>query len=164
MTVPERPKRQKAGVCMRKKFLGIACVCAVIAAVILISNLQIFGNGGLENGSGIGRRPGAAYIPEEVVSVEVSHAHGEMVTWKVTGGELDALRAWVNGLRYHPVVFAEGETPGDADGGENYSFTDTEGNVTDFSYVMNGGDENYLLTEGNWYRVDNPSPPPVEKN
>ncbi|HIT08899.1 MAG TPA: hypothetical protein IAB55_07440 [Candidatus Merdivicinus faecavium] len=41
------------------------------------------------------------------------------------------------------------------------AFALTEGDGPDFSYVINGADDCYLLMEGVWYAVSNPVSPPV---
>ena len=64
------------------------------------------------------------------------------------------------GLNCAPASFAEGETPGDVEGGEAYTFTPEDG--PGFSYVLTGPEEAWLLAEGAWYAVRNPSVPPVE--
>lgn len=139
------------------------CTVIVIAAAAFVLKFPAFRDCGAQGGSWFRKHPEAAYIPEHATSVQVEYFHGgESATWTVTGDKLDALRAWLDGLRCHYVIFAEGETPGDSDGGAFYFFTITEGDDSGFSYVMNGGDGNYLHVEGEWYHVDHPSPPPVE--
>lgn len=66
------------------------------------------------------------------------------------------LAEWVSSLETERREFSGGETPGDADGGEVYTFYCESG---DFSYIINGGSENYILSEGEWYYVNNPSDP-----
>ena len=164
----ERTQTNPGGGKGRRRFRRCmaACLCTVvvIAAVALALPLPAFGDCGAQSGSWFFRkRPGAANIPGHVSSVEVGYCHGgKSVTWDVRGEKLDALRAWLAGLRFHFVSFAEGEAPGDSDGGAFYDFTTTEGDDSFFCYVMNGKNQNYLLVEGEWYHVDNPSPPPVK--
>ena len=97
---------------------------------------------------------GAANV--EVLYDGAGHSAGRIVE----GEELGALRAWAGGLDCAPASFAEGETPGDAEGGEVYTFTPADG--PGFSYVLTGPEEAWLLAEGAWYAVRNPSVPPVE--
>ena len=58
------------------------------------------------------------------------------------------------------VSFEAGNSPGDEDGGEVYRF-DIGEDHPGFSYVINGPDRYYLLMDGTWYSVSNPSDPPV---
>lgn len=60
------------------------------------------------------------------------------------------LSEWLGGLRYERRWFPEGETPGDSDGGEVYSFTFGDGEL---SYVNNGENARYLLFGGEWYGI-----------
>lgn len=94
-------------------------------------------------------------------SLSVSHiACGETAEWEVSGRELDPIKSWANGLQYRQRSFKDGEAPGDADGGEVYSFTPEDGGPG-FSYYIGGPDKCYLLLDGRWYAVSNPSEPPV---
>ena len=38
---------------------------------------------------------------------------------------------------------------------------DKQGYYSGFSYVIHGADDGYLLIEGHWYFVTNPSDPPI---
>ena len=106
-------------------------------------------------------RPAALSLGDGAANVEAlydgaGHSAGRIVE----GEELEALRAWAGGLDCAPASFAEGEPPGDAEGGEAYTFTPADG--PGFSYVLTGPEEAWLLAEGAWYAVRNPSVPPVE--
>ena len=57
---------------------------------------------------------------------------------------------WLSGLKYTRRWFPEGEAPGDTDGGEVYTFTFKD---SELSYVSNGGNERYLLFGGEWYGI-----------
>lgn len=105
-------------------------------------------------------RPVSAYIGEYVSKIEIAHsAGGTESKWTAAGAEVDSLRSWANGLKYDILDVEEGQTPGDRDGGEVYSFALTEGEYPGFSYVIDSSDS-YLLIEGHWYTVSNPSRPP----
>lgn len=94
-------------------------------------------------------------------SLSVSHITcGETAEWEVSGRELDSVKSWAEGLRYKPKRFKDGEAPGDADGGEVYSFAPGDGSPG-FSYYIGGPDKCYLLLDGRWYAVSNPSEPPT---
>ena len=105
-------------------------------------------------------RPIAAYIADDVTKAEITHRAGGTVTeWTAEGEELDALRDWASGLKYE--LLDSEENPGDRDGGEVYEVVLTEGYYPGFSYVICGPDDCYLLIEGYWYSVTNPSDPPA---
>lgn len=73
--------------------------------------------------------------------------------------QTEELAEWLGGLKYEKREFAEGEAPGDCDGGEVYAFIFPE---SGFSYVDNGKSGRYLLVGGEWYCVQDPSEPPIE--
>ena len=100
-------------------------------------------------------------IADSVTEVEITHIiSGTESQWTVNGDELDTLKNWIVGLNYSMVQFKEGHSPGDEDGGEAYRFDMTGAGHPGFSYVINGPDRCYLLMDGNWYSVSNPSNPP----
>lgn len=103
------------------------------------------------------------FIADSVTEIEITHIiSGTESQWTVNSDdELEALKNWITGLNYSMVQFEEGHSPGDESGGEAYSFTMTGADHPVFSYVINGADRCYLLMDGNWYLVSNPSAPPV---
>ena len=109
-----------------------------------------------------GGRPYAPYIGSYVTKVDVTHILSEQLQeWTVDGEQLDELRAWADGLKYEHKTYADGQSPGDTDGGEIYSFVLTEGDYPGFTYVINGPDDCHLVIEGEWFSVSNPSTPPI---
>lgn len=131
-------------------------------AVLIVAFICIFGLSGCvpaPGSSGPGR-PIAAYIADDVTKAEITHRSGGTAEeWTVEGEELDALREWASGLKYE--LLDSEEEPGDRDGGEVYEIVLTEGYYPGFSYVIHGADDGYLLIEGYWYSVTNPSDPPI---
>ncbi len=104
----------------------------------------------------------SAFIADSVTEVKITHIiSGTESQWTVDGDELETLKNWILGLNYSMVPFEKGNSPGDEDGGEAYSFDMTDTDHPGFSYVINGPDRCYLLIDGNWYSVSNPSNPPV---
>lgn len=115
-------------------------------------------------GSSKQSRPIAAVIQDDVTIVNIEHIRcGQITKSTVEGISLNELRAWADGLEYEHKTFAKGNTPGDADGGEVYSFEIMESDYPGFSYYIGGPDNCYLLIEGEWYKVSNPSDPPITK-
>ena len=101
-------------------------------------------------------------ISESVTKIDVTHfIGGKTTTWSVEGTDIDLLREWYNNLSYRYREFEKGQSPGDSDGGEVYTFDFTEGEWSGFSYVINGQNDCYIQSEGNWFVVGNPSMPPV---
>ena len=113
-------------------------------------------------------RPVAPVIDEGVTDVAVTHTlMGQNKSWTIPGGEIALLRQWASELKYKYVEFEPGNTPGDSDGGEVYTFKltpdENNGGWPGFSYVKNGPDDCWLLIEGRWFSVSNPSYPPVSE-
>ena len=110
-----------------------------------------------------GGRPYAAYIGEDVTKVEVIHVlSGQVEEWTAEGDDINALRDWASGLKYEHKTYDEGQSPGDAEGGEMYSFELTEGDYPGFTYYVGGPDNSHLVIEGEWFSVSNPSAPPID--
>ena len=109
-----------------------------------------------------GGRPYAPYIGSYVTKVDVTHIlSGQLQEWTADGEQVDALREWANGLEYEHRTYADGQSPGDTDGGEVYDFVLTEGDYPGFTYVINGPDDCHLIIEGEWFAVNNPTTPPI---
>ena len=102
--------------------------------------------------------PLAAVFPDQTSQLEASRFDGGgMVTWDLTGEESASLERWALALDLTAESFPEGETPGDRDGGSGYTF---QLGGQSFSYILTGAD-NYVLLGDTWYRVENPSDPPL---
>lgn len=98
-------------------------------------------------------------LPSNIEQVVVSHyLSGEETEWTIKGDELEEWESWLKGLSVRLMNFEEGNTPGDVDGGEVYSFV-INNEKSSVSYVINGRDDCYLLFEGKWYDVSNPTNP-----
>lgn len=101
-------------------------------------------------------------IPDDVTEANVTHVlSGQVSKWSVSRNDLLLLKEWVSGLQCEQKDFEQGNTPGDTEGGEAYSFTFNGKPELDFSYVINGENDCYLLFGSTWYSVPNPSVPPV---
>ena len=139
------------GVNLMRKFMALVLLSAFA--------LSITGCGGKADRIAPGRSPSAC-IGGEADKIEISHFTGGAETrWTVEGEKAEALRNWAGGLKYEILEAPEGQSPGDADGGEVYDFILPEGDCPGFSYVIHGSNR-YLLMEGYWYTVTNPSDPP----
>ena len=98
-------------------------------------------------------------LPNNIEQVTVSHyLSGEETEWTIKGDDLTKWKSWLEGLSARQKNFKEGNTPGDSNGGEVYSFSINDGEVS-VSYVINGSDDCYLLFESEWYAVSNPTNP-----
>lgn len=105
----------------------------------------------------------AVTIDAYTSSVHVSHAlMGQLTEFDVGGGAVDALREWCNGLSLEHVTFDEGKSPGDEEGGESFWFESGDGSFPEFSYIISGPERHYVTKDGEWYRVKDPSRPPID--
>lgn len=104
----------------------------------------------------------ATNISENVTKIDITHyIGGRSTNWSVEGAEIDLLKEWLDNLSYRHLEVKEGQSPGDNDGGEVYTFVFTGGEWPGFSYVINGQNDCYIQSEGNWFSVINPATPPV---
>ncbi|MNW58308.1 hypothetical protein D3C74_361640 [compost metagenome] len=98
-------------------------------------------------------------LPNNIEQVTVNHyLSGEETEWTIKDNDLAKWKSWLEGLSAHQKNFEEGNTPGDSDGGEVYSFSINDGEVS-VSYIINGSDDCYVLFESEWYAVSNPTNP-----
>ena len=110
-------------------------------------------------GAAVEDSPLAAVFPDQASRMEASYFEcGGMTTWELTQEEFEDLKSWALGLSLEEQAFDEGASPGDRDGGSGYTFQWGEHG---FSYILSG-DADYVLLEGTWYQVKNPSCPPLE--
>ena len=106
----------------------------------------------------------AAVISENVTKIDITHRiGGETTNWSVDGAEIDHLREWLGKLSYKHLEVKEGQSHGDSNGGEVYTFVLTGDEWPGFSYVINGQNDCYILSEGNWFSVTNPTNPPISE-
>lgn len=132
---------------------------SVTSALVIAAMLSLAGCG--QSNPALGSAP-AISISDSATEIEVTHIiSGAESQWTVKSDELEPLKNWISGLNYRMVQFEEGQSPGDEAGGEAYGFDMTDVDHPGFSYVINGPDRCYLLMDGNWYSVSNPSNPPI---
>jgi len=104
----------------------------------------------------------ASSISEDVTKIDIiHHIGGKTTAWSVEGAEIDLLREWFDKLSYKHIEVKEGQSPGDSNGGEVYTFVFTGGAWSGFSYVIGGENHCYILSGENWFSVTNPSNPPL---
>lgn len=105
----------------------------------------------------------ATVFSENVTKVDITHRiGGETRNWSIEGPGILDLKEWFDNLNYKLIVVKDGQSPGDSNGNEVYTFAFTGGEWSGFSYVINGENDCYILNpEGSWFSVANPSIPPV---
>jgi len=81
---------------------------------------------------------------------------GKVEEYNISPSRGKKLAEWASSLKIERREFEKGETPSDAEGWEVYSF---EAEDAGFAYYMGGEKENYILQNGEWYYVKNPSDP-----
>ncbi len=82
-------------------------------------------------------------------------------TYTFTEENVASLMTWIDALQYEHRTYEEGCSPGDVDGGSCYAFTLFGDSAVEFMYKVNGKEDHYLLIDGKWYEVFNPSLPPL---
>ncbi len=106
----------------------------------------------------------AEMLPNDIVRISVSHSRSnQVIKWSIYGDEIEEWEKWLDKLSARKKNFEEGNTPGDVNGGEVYSFVinDEEASI---SYVINGVDDCYIFYENEWYAVSKPSNPYEDYN
>jgi len=101
-------------------------------------------------------------LPENITSIEMSGFYngGELEPWELTQTEIDELRTWINQLSLEHKTYAEGKTPNRVwNGGTSYGFNVNDGEV---SFAWANIDKAYIVYDGEWYEVMNPSTPPLD--
>lgn len=95
-------------------------------------------------------------IPEDISEIYVTHiAAGQEETYMLSGTDLEDLKKWADSLVYVSIS-APSETAYDS---ETYNFS-TEDQHLMFSYCSNKGQNDwYLIINGSWYSVTNPTRP-----
>jgi hypothetical protein len=113
-------------------------------------------------GTDVHSKPIAVVIQDDITVINITHTvDGQSTKFTVEGDSLDDLRIWVANLQYKHQTYTKGNSPGDVNGGEVYSFEMAESDYPGFSYIINGVNNCYLLIEDEWYTVSNPSNPMV---
>ena len=143
---------------MRRLSVLLMCFCLLVSILIFTGcDTTVPDPGGGEHS-----KPIATVIQDDITVINITHIIGGQNTkFTVEGDSLDGLRVWIADLQYKHQTYTEGNSPGDVDGGEVYSFEIAEGDYPEFSYIINGKNNCYSLIESEWYSVSNPSNPPV---
>lgn len=104
-------------------------------------------------------------LPNNIEQITVNHyLSGEESEWIIKDDdEIEQWGKWLDNLSAQKKNFDEGDTPGDVDGGEVYSFV-INNEESSISYIINGRDDCYLLFENEWYVVSNPNNPFEDNN
>lgn len=103
-----------------------------------------------------GEQPKIAF--SETTKIDVLHyVGGQEEKWTIDDkADIDNLVEWLSNLMLELKQFDEGNSPGDGNGGEVYMFTlDSD----EFSYIINGSNDCYILYKTDWYQVENPTDP-----
>ena len=99
---------------------------------------------------------------DNITEINVTHRIGgtEEKMEIIKRDSINKITEWFNALSLKLQKFHEGNSPGDLNSGEVYSF-EIENNS--FAYIVNGQTECYILYGREWYKVNNPSMPPIER-
>jgi len=131
-----------------------ACLCFVIVGAFVMRHV--------DNVTHPAHRPNSTYIQENVSIATVYHTvHGKTTELVIKGQALEDLRDWANDLTYSLTAENGSIAPDNVENAEIFEVVLEEGDYPGFSYIICGEDNCYLLIEGYWYSVTNPSNPPV---
>lgn len=140
---------------IKNKRYGLVLMALACALVLSACGTR---NGSADDGKEIIN----AYVGDDHTEIKVSHAvSGQIFEATLTGDGIAGLKSWMKDLKLEKKQFEEGNTPGDADGGEMYAFEMTGGKYSEFAYIKNGSEDCYLSIGNEWYAVTNPSDPPI---
>jgi hypothetical protein len=90
--------------------------------------------------------------------------NGESNRWSVADkNEIVSFAQWVENLILEKAVFDDGYSPGDNESDYGYIFRTSFGGRL-FEYDQYSGGESYVYFGGDWYRVTNPSLPPLSES
>jgi beta-lactamase regulating signal transducer with metallopeptidase domain len=102
---------------------------------------------------------------DAITRMRVLHITGGQSTGYGIADKMSIARIgdWVGDLSVEREYFAYGQTPGDSEGGEVYDFTadDGSGFAGLFFYGNYGSGKCYIVCDDVWYKVKNPSDPPL---
>lgn len=132
-----------------------ACLCLVVVGAFVV--------GHIDNVTPPVQRPISAYIQQDVSVATVYHTvQGKTTALVIEGQALDGLRDWTNNLEYTLTADNGKEKPNNLETAEVFKIVLEEGDYPGFSYFICEEDTCYLLIEGYWYSVTNPSNPPIQ--
>ncbi|MDR2132430.1 MAG: hypothetical protein LBP30_03685 [Clostridiales Family XIII bacterium] len=104
------------------------------------------------------RLAGRLSMSEPLKVIRVISGRTEETTF-ATYADMYAAIEWIRGLKLVREAFETGRTPGnDSEGGETYVFDNGHDSMR---YVKNGPDSVYVNYNADWYKVENPSDPPM---
>lgn len=140
-----RRNREK---CMKKRFL---CLIIFLALSILAGC----------NNDKQDKAQSLSVFPDGVEDIEVTHLQGTLENeWTISHDEIGKLREWSDNL-----LFEEKQTQNplmDITGIEKYIF-DLGEEYTKVIYLIGEGKVYLQIGDEEWYKIKNPSPPPVDK-
>ena len=100
-------------------------------------------------------------IAEDVTQIDVTCYHcGGRTTWSLDEGEIFRLRQWAEELKFERIEPEKGDAPSDKNGGTTFRFILTGGDLEEF-YYYDGGAEQHILCDEQWYVVLSPSELPI---
>lgn len=136
-----------------------ACLAAIIFAVFSLYSNHILNQEVIAPSGNVNATVGSEnniLIPEDISEIYVTHiAADQEETYILSGNDLEDLKKWANSLVYVSI-----STPSEATyDSEAYNFS-TEDQYLMFSYCSNNGQNDwYLIINGSWYSVTNPTRP-----
>ena len=105
-----------------------------------------------------------SFVGDDYTQIDVQvFALGEVRTLTLAGDEVAALKISFQDAEYEPVTFAEGEEPGETEGGAACRIQGVGGKQDmELTLYLMGGDERVLQMDGAWVKVVNEEELPLE--
>lgn len=96
------------------------------------------------------------YFSKDVSIIKVSHSNcGGQESWEMDKKLIPQFREWALSLQLDYQNFEKGESPGEYNGGDTYSFKISSDIPLNFTYMDIGDDNYYIEIKGKWYLITN---------
>lgn len=96
------------------------------------------------------------YFSDHVSTIKVTHSNsGGQDSWEMDEKDIPQFREWALSLQLESQNFGKGESPGEYNGGDAYSFEVSGDTSLNFTYMDIGDGNYYICIKDKWYLVAN---------
>lgn len=93
---------------------------------------------------------------DDISTIHVTHSSGGgQDSWEMDKKDIPQFREWTLSLQLESQNFAEGESPGEYNGGDAYSFEVSGDTPLNFTYMDIGDGNYYIRIKDQWYLIAN---------
>lgn len=138
-------------------FLFQGCGNSDIENVVLSKNLsQEKSKEGPVTSSSIKKEDTLLHFFKDVSEVKVTHSNGGgQKSWNMDKKDIPQFREWALSLQVEHQNFEKGESPGEINGVDAYTFCASNDTEANFVYIDIGNNNHYIKFEGKWYLITN---------